>query len=92
MGARNVTRQRRDARPKTKAPRRGRDPAIASRDRTRRLAMLHALRRFRDDYREARNRWMAGESNVVFPLGTYTMRDYPGVTCARAPPAMYQAA
>ena len=92
MGARNVTRQRRDTQPKTGEARRRRDPAIASRHRARRLAMLDELRRFRDDYREARVRWLAGQSNVVFPRGTYGMRDYPGVMSDRAPPTVRQAA
>ena len=86
MGAHEVRRQRRDARPKTHELRRGRHPAVASRDRTRRLGALERLRRFRDAYRAALERWRQRTGPVRFPEGTYKMRDYPGVIGDRAPP------
>ncbi len=94
MGPHAVKRQRRDGRPKTHARRRGLHPAIASRNRSRRLAMLKELRRFRDAYREARERWVNAKADekVVFPAGTYKMRMYPGVVCERPPPWALQAA
>jgi hypothetical protein len=92
MGAADVKRQRRDARPKTHELRRGRHPAVASRDRTRRLGALERLRRFRDAYREALERWRQRAGPVRFPEGTYKMRDYPGVVRDRAPPLSSQAA
>ena len=92
MGAPDVKRQRRDARPKTHEVRRGRHPAVASRDRARRLGALERLRRFRDAYRAAFERWRKRTGPVRFPEGTYKMRDYPGVIGDRAPPVSRQAA
>jgi putative transposase len=92
MGAAEAQRQRRDTRPKTHELRRGRDPAVASRDRARRLGVLERLRRFRDAYRAALERWRQGAGPVRFPEGTYKMRDYPGVMGDRAPPVNCQAA
>ncbi len=92
MGALNVLRQRRDARPKTHERRRGCDPSVASRDRTRRLGALERLRRFRDAYRAALDRWRQRAGPVRFPEGTYKMRSYPAVLCGRAPPLSCQAA
>ncbi len=92
MGAHEVRRQRRDARPKTHELRRGRHPVVASRDRARRLGALERLRRFRDAYRAAFERWRKRAGPVRFPEGTYKMRDYPGVVSDRAPPVSRQAA
>jgi putative transposase len=92
MGASDVKRQRRDARPKTHELRRGRHPAVPSRDRTRRLGALERLRRFRDAYRAALDRWRQRAGRVRFPEGAYKMRDYPGVMGDRAPPVSCQAA
>ncbi len=72
--------------PKTHERRRGRHPAVASRDRARRLGALERLRRFRDAYRAALERWRKREGPVSFPEGTYKMRDYPGVISDRPPP------
>jgi REP element-mobilizing transposase RayT len=92
MGAAKAKGQRRDTRPKTHERRRGCDPSVASRDRTRRLGALERLRRFRDAYRAALERWRQRAGPVRFPEGTYKMRDYPGVLSDRAPPPGYQAA
>jgi putative transposase len=86
MGAHEVRRQRRDARLKTHELRRGRHPTVASRDRTRRLGALERLRRFRDAYRAALERWRSHGGPVRFPEGTYKLRGYPGVMAERAPP------
>ncbi len=92
LGAAAVKRQRRDAQPKTRERRRGRDPAVASRDRARRVAALARLRRFRDAYRRALEMWRERTGPVVFPEGTYQMRDYPGVIMNLPPPLRGQAA
>ena len=86
MGPRAVMRQRRDARPRTVERRRTRDPAVACRDTTHRLAALAALRTFRNQYADARARWLLGEKQVLFPCGTSKMRGYPNVVCERPPP------
>jgi len=92
MGVHALKRQRKDGRPKTSAPRRKLDPAVASRDRTRRVGLLCELRRFRDAYREARRRWLQGDKAVLFPWGTLLMSTLPGVRCERAPPCTLQGA
>ena len=92
IGIHGIKRQRRDARPKSHELRRGRHPTVASRDRTRRLRALERLRRFRDAYRAALERWRNRAGPVSFPEGTYKMRAYPGVMGDRAPPVTCQAA
>ena len=92
IGALEVKQQRRDARPKTHERRRGCDPSVASRNRTRRLGALERLKRFRDTYRTALERWRKRTGPVRFPEGTYKMRDYPGVVSDRGPPVSCQAA
>lgn len=39
-----------------------------------RLAAIARLVKFRQEHREAKRRWMAGDRAVVFPAGTYWMR------------------
>ena len=92
LGVHALRRQRKDGRPKTSAPRRRPDPAIASRDPARRVALVTELRAFRDAYRDARKRWLGGHASVIFPQGTLLMRGWPGVRCERAPPEVLQAA
>jgi hypothetical protein len=60
--------------PKTFEPRRGLRPHVACRDEARRIAALTALAEFRSRRRAALIRWLNGESEVVFPLGTYRVR------------------
>lgn len=92
LGVHALKRQRKDGRPKTSAPRRKLDPAIASRDPARRVALLKELRAFRDAYREARRRWFEGDTDVLFPRGTLLMASLPTVRCERGPPSVLQAA
>ena len=92
LGARAVLKQRRDTRPATREPRRGRDPSIACRDKPRRIAELTELKRFREAYFTALQAWRAGHLPVCFPPGTTKMRAYPGVTFDSGPPAERQAA
>jgi len=73
-------------RPKTPAAGRSRDPAIACKDKERRIAELTALRMFRDAYRAALEMWRAHLRPVTFPYGTYQMRDSPGVQIGLPPP------
>lgn len=70
-----------EAMPKTHEPRRQRDPAVAAQDKPLRLALLARLVQFRQDHRRAWRRWRA-VGRAAFPIGTYKMRDYPGVTLA----------
>jgi hypothetical protein len=49
-----------------------------------RVAAIERLRRFRDDYAEAKARWCAGDRDVVFPAGTYWMVVHHGATSGRS--------
>ncbi|MDB4935788.1 MAG: hypothetical protein JWP87_2760 [Labilithrix sp.] len=57
-------------------------PNLACKNVERRNYELAALLAFRSAHRDARTRWIAGERRVLFPLGTYRMRDF-GVHCSR---------
>ncbi|MBK6696367.1 MAG: hypothetical protein IPG50_29875 [Myxococcales bacterium] len=70
------------SRPRTVEPRRKLRPHVACRDKERRVHELSALRGFRKAYRDARLRWIAGES-TVFPEGTYRFAAL-GVRCQGA--------
>lgn len=91
MGASRLRRPPRTSGPTTEAPRRQRDPAIAAKDTSQRVAALAALRHFRDLYRRALEAWRKASGPVVFPFGTYKLRDYPGVAIAAPPPNLVAA-
>jgi REP element-mobilizing transposase RayT len=55
-------------------------PIIACRNVRRRMAELDNIVAFRVAYRDALQRWCAGERTVEFPVGTYRMRKF-GVQC-----------
>jgi len=61
--------------PSTRAPRRVRNPQVAARDRASRIQAIQQLRLFRMAYRQAYNQWKSGSIGVVFPYGTYALRD-----------------
>ncbi|MCO5172511.1 MAG: hypothetical protein M9894_39945 [Planctomycetes bacterium] len=62
----------------------GRNPRIACRDQTRRIALLAELVNWRVSYRVARTAWRGGERDVVFPHGAYGL---PRLHGARVAPA-----
>ncbi|MCW8137451.1 MAG: hypothetical protein KIT58_00930 [Planctomycetota bacterium] len=62
----------------------GRNPRIACRDETRRIALLAELVNWRVSYRVARVVWRGGERDVVFPHGAYGL---PRLHGARVAPA-----
>jgi REP element-mobilizing transposase RayT len=82
LGVRAVRAQKVTDTPWTREPRRRLSPRIAAKDKWRRIEALRRVRHFVDDYRSAYTRWRAGESDVVFPPGTYALRVHAGVTCA----------
>lgn len=47
-----------------------------------RKAAIARLRKFRADYREAMDRWVGGDREVLFPSGTYWMRVHHGAAVA----------
>ena len=85
-GVRGVIDQATRSRPTSKVPRCGLDPAIAAHDTPKRVEALRALRIFRDLYRRALELWRKHTHPVVFPYGTFKVRNYPGVIIAAPPP------
>jgi hypothetical protein len=84
--ASRVANQHPTSRPKSKAARRGLDPAIAAHHTPKRVEALRALRIFRDLYRRALELWRKYKHPIVFPYGTFKMRNHPGVIIAAPPP------
>jgi len=82
MGRRRVLRQSPFSRPRPGEPRRKLNPRVAARDKWRRIELLQRLSLFVRAYRNARRRFLDGERDVEFPLGTYWMRLRCGVLCA----------
>ena len=82
LGAQRVLRQRPTDQPPAPAPRRGLNPRVAGRDKWKRIELLHRLKAFLGDYREALEAWREKRRGVRFPAGTYLMRVVHGVRCA----------
>ncbi|MBK9517636.1 MAG: hypothetical protein IPO09_09840 [Anaeromyxobacter sp.] len=55
---------------------------MASRDKWKRVEAIGRLKAFLAEYREAWSSFKAGAREVVFPDGTYGMRQWCGVACA----------
>jgi len=85
LGRRAVLDQRWSDRPTSRESRRELDPRIAARSKWSRIEALLRNRMFRDDYAVARDAFLAGDRNVVFPAGTYWMRRFVQAVCAPAP-------
>jgi hypothetical protein len=85
VGRKAVLRAAHTDRPSTVEPRRVLRPHVACRDKQRRMDALRTLRAFRAAYREARRRLIAGDRQVLFPMGTYRLR-LSGACCASVPP------
>lgn len=66
------------------APTFGRNPRIACRDETRRIALLAELVTWRCAYRAAFLAWRRGDRDVVFPLGAFALPRFHGARVARA--------
>lgn len=62
----------------------GRNPRIACRDETRRIALLAELVNWRRAYRVAFVAWRRGDREVVFPLGAYALPRFHGARVAPA--------
>jgi len=75
--------------PTPKPPARTLNPLLGHRgqDKWRRIELLQALVSFRKSYREAWQRWAKGFRDVLFPEGTYGMRELYAVRCGPAPPS-----
>ena len=89
LGARSVLEQSPFERPRPEPPTRTLTPRVAHRgqDKWRRIELLQALVSFRKSYREAWRRWAEGFRDVLFPEGTYRMRELYAVRCGPYPPS-----
>jgi hypothetical protein len=70
--------------PKTSEPRRTLRPAVACKNKARRVRELTRLVAFRVRYAATRARFVNGERGVEFPPGTYRLRTW-GVRCGPFP-------
>lgn len=82
LGRRKVLRQSPWGRPRDAEPRRGLNPRIACRDKWKRIETIQRLKEFVAAYREARQRYLDGKTDVRFPAGTYWLRVRLGVLCS----------
>lgn len=82
LGRKKVLRQSPWGRPRNPEPRRGLDPHVACRNKWKRIETLQRLKEFLADYREARQRYLDGDTDVRFPAGTYWLRVRLGVLCS----------
>jgi hypothetical protein len=82
VGRRAVLAQRWSDRPGTREPRRRLDPRVAARSKWSRIEALMRNRAFRDAYAAAREAFVAGVRDVVFPAGTYWLRRFVQAACA----------
>ncbi|MGE5180828.1 MAG: hypothetical protein ACM31C_02140 [Acidobacteriota bacterium] len=78
VGRRGVLRQSWRDCPTSREPRRNLRPRVAARCQWARIAALQRNKEWIATYREARERWRAGEQ-VTFPYGTYWLRRFAGV-------------
>jgi len=81
QGRRAVRKMSRHARARSEEARGGVRPRVACRNPRLRRERLEFLRRWLQAYFEARQRWLAGEREVLFPAGTYQLRVYHGAAC-----------
>jgi len=82
LGRKAVLAQRWRDRPATREPRRQLDPRVAARSKWSRIEALMRNRDFRALYAAAREAFVAGVRDVVFPAGTYWLRRFVQAACA----------
>jgi len=82
LGRHTVLTQRWRDRPATREPRRQLDPRVAARNKWRRIEALMRNREFRAAYAAAREAFVAGVRDVIFPAGTYLLRRIVKMSCA----------
>jgi REP element-mobilizing transposase RayT len=85
VGRRAVLAQNWSARPMSREPRRQLDPRVAARSKWSRIEALLRDRAFRDAYIAARDSFVAGVRDAVFPAGTYWLRRFVQAACAPSP-------
>jgi REP element-mobilizing transposase RayT len=72
--------------PKSRETTHGTEPTVSASSKWLRIEALKQRKAFLEAYRDAWNRYRAGEENVVFPYGTWKMRVLHNMRCA-GPPA-----
>lgn len=82
LGRHAVKHQSWRAAPTSPALRRRLRPRLATRSRWSRLEAILRNRAFIDAYQAARARWLAGDTTVLWPPGTYWMRQFANVQVA----------
>jgi REP element-mobilizing transposase RayT len=85
LGRRAILAQRWNSRPTSREPRRQLDPRVAARSKWSRIEALMRNRAFRDAYVAAREAFLAGVRDVVFPAGTYWLKRFVQAACAPCP-------
>lgn len=85
LGRAAVLRQSRYARPAKRRDKWGISPRVAAKNKWSRIERLNADRAWLADYEDKRDRWRAGDREVVFPHGSYKMRVHHGVAVAPPP-------
>ena len=88
LGVRAIRAQRPFDGPTTREPRRNLNPRIACRDKWKRIEAIGRRKAFLNRYRQAFAAWREGNTEVVFPAGTYWMRHHAGARCAEGPCAV----
>ncbi|HET8539604.1 MAG TPA: hypothetical protein VFL83_07005 [Anaeromyxobacter sp.] len=84
LGIARVLAQKPTARPSPGEPRRRLNPRVAARDKWKRIEALGRLVEFLRSYKVAWKARRDGDTQVVFPHGTYHLRVLHGVPCAGA--------
>jgi hypothetical protein len=85
LGRRAILAQMWTARPTSLEPRRQLDPRVAARSKWSRIEALLRNRAFRDAYVAAREAFVDGVRDVVFPAGTYWLRRFVQASCVPYP-------
>ena len=84
VGRKAILRQSPYSCPKTCTERRGLRPRVATKNKWRRIELLQANKQFLESYRDAFERRRNGKPDVVFPFGTFKLRQQGLVHCAPA--------
>ncbi len=74
--------QRHRSSPVSREKRFGINPKIAAKNKWLRIEAIQRRKEFLSAYHKAYKRWRDGEREVLFPVGTYTLRILAGVRCA----------
>jgi REP element-mobilizing transposase RayT len=85
LGRRAILAQKWSTSPASREPRRQLDPRVAARSKWSRIEALMRNRAFRNAYIAAREAFLAGIRDVVFPAGTYWLKRFVQATCAPWP-------